>query len=269
VAPTPAGSMLYDRACEILRLLDDAEHSVRALGASSRERIALGLTNGLINFLGRQITVRVGEVLPMVDLQLVEEMSSKLADQVGRGELDLALAYEIAEHAGIERVPLLEEELLFVSAHPASDERPIEFAELAGRSLVLPDRRDGTHQLLRSCAERIARELKVVREVSSVAATRDLVAHGDADSVMPYASVSGEMAQGRLHGRRIVNPTPLRTLYLLRAAHRSSSAREMRLVDLLGELTSEFALRLGALAHPLATLNSPLSQELAPPPSNG
>jgi LysR family nitrogen assimilation transcriptional regulator len=270
VSPTPAGSMLYERACEIIRLVDETERGVRAFGGAGRERIGLGLTNGLINFLGREITLGVADKLPAIELQLVEEMSFVLADRVERGEIDLALAYEIAERPGLLRVPLLEEELVFISAPAGGDsDAPIEFSELAGRKLVLPDRRDGTHQLLRASAQRIARELEVVREVSSVAATRELVAHGDADSVMPFASASDELARGRLHGRRIVNPCPLRTLYLLCAARRAPSAQEPALLDLLGTSVLGFAQRLGPLAHPLAALNASLSEALdkAQPPA--
>ena len=270
VSPTPAGSMLYERACEIIRLVDETEQGVRALGGAGRERIVLGLTNGLINFIGREITLGVAKQLPATELQLVEEMSFVLADRVERGEIDLALAYEIAERPGLLRVPLLEEELLFISApgggHTKGSEdsdAPIEFSALADRRLVLPDRRDGTHQLLRASGQRIARELDVVREVSSVAATRELVAHGDADSVMPFASASDDLDRGRLHGRRIVNPCPLRTLYLLRATRRPPSAQEPRLLDLLGPFVQGFAKRLDALAHPLPILDTPLSEALA------
>jgi LysR family nitrogen assimilation transcriptional regulator len=268
VSPTPAGSMLYERACEIIRLVDETEHGVRALGGAGRERIVLGLTNGLISFIGREITLAVAKQLPGIELQLVEEMSFVLADRVERGEIDLALAYEIAERPGLLRVPLLEEELLFISAPGSGDtDAPIEFSALADRRLVLPDRRDGTHQLLRASGQRIARELDVVREVSSVAATRELVAHGDADSVMPFASASDDLDRGRLHGRRIVNPCPLRTLYLLRAARRAPSAQEPRLLDLLGPFIQAFAKRLGALAHPLSILDTPLSEALAKAPA--
>ncbi|MDB5999356.1 MAG: hypothetical protein JWP52_1055 [Rhizobacter sp.] len=270
VTPTPAGSVLYERACEIVRLVDETERSVRAFGAASSERIGLGLTNGLINFLGRSITARVAQELPAIELQLVEDMSSVLADRVERHEIDLALAYEVPDRIGLQRVPLLEEELLFVSvangdgkAHDHQTSEPIDFRELATRKLVLPERRDGTHQLLRSIAKRMACELNVVREVSSVAATRDFVVHGDADSVMPFASISNELALGRLVGRRIVDPSPRRTLYLLRAAHHPSSVQALHLVDLLGDLLTGFAQQLGPLAHPLATLNSPLSAALA------
>lgn len=264
VSPTPAGSMLYERACEIIRLVDETERNVRAAGAPARERIVLGLTNGLINFLGREITLSVAKALPSVELQLVEEMSFVLADRIERGEIDLALAYEIAERPGLLRVPLLEEELLFISAPAGGDtDAPIEFSELAARPLLLPDRRDGTHQLLRTSAQRIARDLDVVREVTSVAATRELVAHGDADSVMPFASASDDIERGRIHGRRIVNPCPLRTLYLLRAARRAPMAEEHHLLDLLAPLLLGFARRIEPLAHPLPILRKSLPDALA------
>ncbi len=260
VSPTPAGRILYQRACEIVRLVDEAERQVAAAAQPQRERIRLGLTNGLINFLGRDLTVQARQSLRDVDLQLVEEMSSELADAVERNELDLALAYEIAQRKKLLRVPLIEEELLFISA-ARTDDVPgtIAFSELARRPLALPVRHDGTHQLVRGAAVRMGLELNVVLEVSSVTATRDLVAHGDADSVMPFASAIQDLRPGRLVGRRIVNPTLRRTLYLLRSERRAPFRHEDALVDLLGTMVIGFVERLGTLAAPLDGLQGRLS----------
>ncbi|MGE0800280.1 MAG: LysR family transcriptional regulator [Lautropia sp.] len=260
VSPTPAGRILYQRACEIVRLVDETERQVAAAGRPQRERIRLGLTNGLINLLSRDLTLRARQSLPDVDLQLIEEMSSELADAVERNELDLALAYEIAQRQGLLRVPLIEEELLFISAAGAGDvPDTIAFSELASRPLALPVRHDGTHQLIRSAAVRMGLELNVALEVSSVTATRDLVAHGDVDSVMPFASAVQELRQGRLIARRIVNPALRRTLYLLRSERRALFVHEDALVDLLGTMVIGFVEQLDPLAVPLDGLRGRLS----------
>jgi DNA-binding transcriptional LysR family regulator len=69
---------------------------------------------------------------------VVEEMSVVLMDALERDEIDIAFAYDVHERPGLLRVPLLEEELLFVTSagEPASDE-PIEFADVIRRPLVL------------------------------------------------------------------------------------------------------------------------------------
>jgi len=116
VAPTRAGRLLYERACDVLRLLEETEREVAALGRHEREGIVLGVTNGFANIVGRDLVLQAHRDLPEVELSLVEERSGVLLDGLERHEIDVALAYEVHERPGLVRVPLLEEETVFVSA---------------------------------------------------------------------------------------------------------------------------------------------------------
>jgi len=246
-------------------LVDETQREVTAAGTQEKEKIRLGLTNGLINFLGRDITLRARSELPNVDLLLVEGMSTELAEAVERNEIDLAFAYEIPERSGLLRVPLLEEEIIFVTSSNGSGNTLefIEFSDVLTHPLVLPRQHDGLHQLLRAAAKRVAREPNIFLEVSSLVTTKDLVAHGDAQSVMPYGSVIGDIERGRLTAFRIINPTPRRTLYMVRSRRRAAFAHENELIDLLGPLIIRFVDYLGALANWLDHLNGQLSTTIA------
>jgi len=224
-------------------LVDETQREVTAAGKQEKEKISLGLTNGLINFLGRDIMLRTRSDLPNVELLLVEGMSNELAGAVERNEIDLAFAYEIPERSGLLRLPLIEEELIFATASNGNGNTLdfIEFSDVLAHPLVLPRQHDGLHQLLRTTAKRIAREPNIFLEISSLVTTKDLVAHGDAQSVMPYGSVIGDIERGRLRALRIINPTPLRTLYMLRSRRRAAFAHENELIDLLGPLIIKFA----------------------------
>jgi LysR family nitrogen assimilation transcriptional regulator len=192
VSPTRAGQVLYERACEILRLVDETEREVTAAGRLEREGIVLGLTNGFLNMVGRDLILQSRKDLPAVNLSLVEERSVVLVDALERHEIDIALAYEVHERPGLLRVPLVEEEMLFVSAAgkvPAEKlQQPIEFSELVSHDLVLPGKRDGVRLQVLATAKRLALNLNVMLDVSSISMMKSMVAHGDAAAVMPYGN---------------------------------------------------------------------------------
>lgn len=267
VSPTRAGQVLYERACEILRLVDETERQVAAAGRLEREGIVLGLTNGFMNMVGRSLILQSRRDLPAVNLSLVEERSVVLVDALERHEIDIALAYEVHERPGVLRVPLVEEEMLFVSAPRKSGGEPlpptIEFSELATHALVLPGQRDGVRQQVLATAKRLALDLNVMLDVSSISMMKNMVAHGDAAAVMPYGNAIDDIERGRLAGRRIVNPALKRTLYLVRSLRRAPFKYEEELLELLAGASLEFAEKLGPLARRLDALDQPLAATLA------
>jgi LysR family nitrogen assimilation transcriptional regulator len=261
----------------VLRLLEETGRQLTALGRHEREGVVLGVTNGFANIVGRDLVLEARRALPGVELSLVEERSGVLLDGLERHEIDIALAYEVHERPGLLRVPLLEEETLFVAApgvyrkqskaklrgHRAGRpgdtrlvplEPALEFAELAAYPLVMPGPRDGVRQQVLSTAKRLALELDVILDVSSVSMMKNMVARGDAAAVMPYGNVIEEIALGRIVGRRIANPPLKRTLYLVRPMRRAAFVDEGGVLDLLRSVSRQYVDRLGPLATPLAAL---------------
>ena len=289
VVPTRAGRLLYERACELLRLTEATGREVMAAGRHDREGIVLGLTNGFANIVGRDLVLAARRDLPDVTLSLAKSAASSCSRRE-RHEIDVALAYEVHERPGLLRVPLLDEETLFVSAPavvlptagttsrraasakpPAKRRAPargavrsapsvlkpaIPFSALAHFPLVMPGTRDGVRQQVLATAKRLAVPLEVMLDVSSVSLMRNLIANGDAAAVMPYGNVVEDIAQGRIAGRRIVDPPLKRTLYLVRAARRAPFKYEDGLLELVAHACLQFCNALGDLATPLDALAS-------------
>ncbi|HWX47105.1 MAG TPA: LysR substrate-binding domain-containing protein [Roseomonas sp.] len=260
VTPTPAGQVLYERACDILRLVEDARREVKAASGTLRENISLGMTNGVTNLLGVEIMLAARRELPGVQLLLVEKQTLMLIEALERDEIDLAITYDVAERPGLLRVPLIEDELLLVSAaRPGMTDEPVTFAEVARHDLVLGGERDALRQMVQATAERLDIPLRIPFEASSVAAIRSLLLKEDVATIMAYGSAVEDIQAGRLVGRRITAPVLGRTLYLVRSLRRALFLNESALIDVLGRAMQHLVEAMGPLARPLPSLAGPLS----------
>jgi LysR family nitrogen assimilation transcriptional regulator len=251
ITPTRSGQVLYERACEILRIVENTKNEIMGFAGSEKESLILGITPGITNVMGSKIFVDARDALPNVHLSIVEEMSYILIEALERDEIDLAIAYEVADRPALLRSPLLEEELVFVTA-PRDGLEPdgtIEMTDVLEYELVLAGERDPVRQLVVAAAERMALPLKISFEATSVSMMKSLVMKGNVASVMPRGSAGSEIERGLLAGIRIVNPVVTRTLYLVRSSRRAPFQAEAEISDFLFSMVDSFAERMGVLAH--------------------
>ena len=251
VSTTPAGQRLYERACAILKMMDEAEDEVRALGRNHQETLTLGITPSIMRLVGSEIITAVRRDLPDVFLSLIEEPSFVLEGSLLRGEIDLALTYEVSDLASVSKTPVLVEELLLVT-HPdrAPRESTVSLLRLLQEELVLAHARDRIRILVEEAAQQRGAKVKVAYEVQSLQATRQVVLEGLAASVLPYGTVARELANGRLASRRIDPPGLYRTLFLARPAGRKPFANEDGIMKLMRSVVKQLSIDLDDLAHP-------------------
>ncbi|WP_332685501.1 LysR family transcriptional regulator [Bosea sp. (in: a-proteobacteria)] len=250
VVLTAAGKLLLERATRILQDVEEARRDICALSGSEQETLVLGLTPSIMLQIGPDLLVDAKNDIPTVSLSLVEELSHVLVQALERGEVNIAFAYGVEDRPGIERKPILEEELLFVTA-PGPEPVPetITLAEALEHDLVQAGERDMVQRLLKQAAERFALPLRILYEAQSIPAMRTLVVRGAAASMMPYGTAIEELKAGKLIGRRVVDLPVKRTLYLVRAAGGQASRQNEAMERFLGSVTEHLLESLGPLAR--------------------
>jgi DNA-binding transcriptional LysR family regulator len=133
-----------------------------------------------------------------------------------RGELDAAILYDPKSARNLHIQPLLEE-TLFLIGPPGSHfslERPIEFAELQTKRLLLPSRGHGLRTLIDRYAQEIDIPLKIKVEADSYSTLKSLVRNGHGVTVLPLAPIHDELKEDRLRAAPLVDPVPLRRLIM-------------------------------------------------------
>ena len=179
VEPTKAGALLYQRAMEILRLVERTEAEIASTDREASEPIRLGTTPALMPFVGPDLALYVREHLPQVLLGLVEEMSHVLIEQLARGELDFVLCYDVPDLPGFSRLALLQDDLVLATQPAEIPGLPIAFVDALDETLAMPEEGDSVRRAVAKVAGELGIELKVTYEIRSISAMRALAARGE------------------------------------------------------------------------------------------
>jgi LysR family nitrogen assimilation transcriptional regulator len=249
IEPTPAGLILHRRAIEILRLIDEARQEIAASHDEAGEPLRFGITPSLMQIIGPELAIQMRQRAPKVQLSLSEEMSHILVDTLHRGDLDLILAYEVADAAGYWKRALYQEDLVLVTSSGRRRGEPISFAEALKEALVLPDARDSVRMLVEQKARELGLDLKVDHEIRSIPGLKTMIRRGVAAGILPFGTIASEVEEGILSMRPIVSPTLRRTLFLCGARH-VQRMRSFATVQLVVQAAVEsLAKSMGPLGH--------------------
>lgn len=140
LAPTPAGSLLYEQAVQMLNRMDDLETMVRVAAAAVRQRLVIG-------FVASTIYARLPELIreyrkhaPHVELTMVESTTLDQIAALKEGRIDVGFGRIRFDDPVIKRVVLREERLVaaFPAAHPlAFGKGPISLHDIAGEPQII------------------------------------------------------------------------------------------------------------------------------------
>jgi LysR family transcriptional regulator, nitrogen assimilation regulatory protein len=264
VEPTAAGKKLFERARQILHLVEETRAEMLALRGPVAETLRLGITPSIMNLIGYDLMVEAREKLPQVFISLTEELGYVLIDAMKRGELDLALAYEVGDEPTLTAYPIFEEELLFVTARADVPEGPITLADALSYPLVIACERDIVRQLIENAAGPKGLKPQVAFEVNSPLAMKNMVLRESVSSILPYGSVASDVQAGNLHVRRIVGREIARRLFLVRPAGRPAFQQEAAIAAFMERMAAKLSATLGtAVGH----LIQPLGRTVIPEPA--
>jgi LysR family transcriptional regulator, nitrogen assimilation regulatory protein len=261
VEPTPAGLTLFERAQKILALVDETRAEMLSLRGTVSETLRLGITPSIMSLIGYDLLVEAREDLPQVFLSVTEELGFALIDAMRRGELDLALVYEVEDEPWVAARPLFEEELLFVTSLTDVPQGAITFADALSHALILPCERDLVRKLIDTAAARQNVKLRLAFEVNSPAAIKTMVLREGASTIVPYGAVADEISAGRLQARRIAGQVIVRKLFLVRPAGGRLFLNEAAIETFMQRLIAKLAVAVGELVRPIRA-GAPVAAEV-------
>lgn len=248
ITATEAGERLYHHACRIESVLAAARADVVGVGSEPSGPVLFGMPPSVSMALSIPMaeTIRLG--MPQVQFSVTEAMTGHLRDWVMKGEVDLALLYDVS-NIGDCSSSLLVTETLWVYAAPDDwpfedpPGAPVTLRQVAGTDLVLPSERHG----LRAFVERAARaerlSLRVSIAIDSMTQIKALVARGSGYTILSPAAVSDMVGDGTLVGSPIVDPPLRRNIYLVRSAASPATLARRRTEETCREVVADLVAR--------------------------
>lgn len=187
---TPAGSLMYEQALQILRRMEEMQAMMHEAVAAERRRFVIG-------FVASTIYARLPELIrafraqaPDVELVLIEQTSLQQIAALKDGRIDVGFGRIRFDDPAIRRTVLREETLVVAipSQHRLTQEdEPVSLHELAAEPQIVypsaprPSYADQVLSLFRDCGH----EPRVVHEVRELQIAIGLVAAEEGLAIVP------------------------------------------------------------------------------------
>jgi LysR family cyn operon transcriptional activator len=199
---TEAGRLLLPQAERTLEAARDAQESVREVRDVTGGTVAFGTFGSAHHYLLGGLVEEFRARHPSVRLRVVGQNSAEVADAVRDGHLEAGLVVLPVDDRGLDVRPVMQEEILYISANERRTREPMTIERLAGAPLILYDARWGSEdplrRQLRERAQRAGVKIEPVIEVEYMTAALDLAVRGLGDTVADRAIVDARGLGRRL-----------------------------------------------------------------------
>lgn len=176
----------------------------------------LGVIHTVAPYLLPDLVAELRKLAPQMPLDIEENLTANLDQMLKSGLIDAAIVALPYEVAGIEVIPLYDEEFRVIvpARHPWARRRAVEADELAAQNLLLLSLghcfRD---QVLGACHE-FARAPGSGKQGNSLETIRNMVASGMGISVLPASALTPKYSNPLVKPLDFVDPKPSRRIIL-------------------------------------------------------
>ncbi|MEU1181114.1 LysR family transcriptional regulator [Streptomyces sp. NPDC005820] len=214
--PTEAGTVMVERARRALNELERARVEVQPAPGAVTGIVTAGLLESTADLLAEPLVSALAQEHPGVELRLMTGYSGHLQRWLDDGDLDLTLLYNLDSTPSLNARPLVRERL-WVVAPPAAGlraDRPVPFAEVAARPLVMPASGHALRALIDAAAGRARAAMDVAVQTNSLRVQKQLVLAGHGWTVLPGVGIAEDVAHGTLSAAPLCEPEVWRSIVL-------------------------------------------------------
>jgi LysR family transcriptional regulator, nitrogen assimilation regulatory protein len=257
VMSTDAGKTFYEHAQAILKQVDDAKWAVAQSTDKPSGTVALGVPQSVSSALALPLLTAVREQYPEISLQLTEELSGNLIEQLKSGRINLAVLFDDGQLGAFVTTPLVEEDMLFITRTEslfATKKKSIPLAQAVRAPLILPSSQHGVRTRIENIVRAAGLSIDNVIDINSIAILKSALLADIGATILPVAPVLSEIEHGELIAYPITGASISRTVSLCssRSIPLTNAAAAVRrlVLDVTSELcTSGQWLGTKALTH--------------------
>lgn len=242
--PNAAGRLLVEAARNSLRTLDDAVDEIRSLDGRLVGRVCVAMPDTTGHTLFIPLLDRFGDEHPDVELRVMASHPSGVPLALASGDADVGIVSSAHRQGGVDRTPLVNEQLHLIGSPLAGRPRrgrSVRLAQVARLPLVVPAIQPGLRTLIDAAFA--SRQLRPVIEfeVDAEEALVELTATGRAYSIMSFAGVARLVERGQLEAWPITDPPIVRTLSTALPQNRNVTRLMLSVQHAIHALATELA----------------------------
>ena len=217
VLSTDAGKTFYEHAQAILKQVDDARSAVTQSTDTPSGTVALGIPQSVSGALALPLLIAVRAVYPKISLQLTEELSGSLIEQLKSGRINLAVLFDDGQLGSFASTPMVEEQLMFITRTGSSFAprgKRMALAKAVQLPLILPGPQHGVRPRIENLVRSAGLTLQQVIEINSIAILKSALQADIGATILPSAPVLSEIERKVLTAYPIVGASISRTVAL-------------------------------------------------------
>ncbi|MBV7538548.1 LysR family transcriptional regulator [Duganella sp. sic0402] len=217
VLSTDAGKVFYEHAQAILKQVADARSAVAQSAERPSGSVTLGLPQSISGALALPLLTATRAHYPEITLQLTEELTGNLSDQLKSGRVNLAVLFDDGQLNQFTTHVLAEETLHFIcraDAAYAQGEHSLTLQQALDIQLILPGLQHGVRPRIESVARAAGLSVSNVIEINSIAILKSALLANMGATILPTAPVLDELQRGTLRAQPIHSPSISRTVAL-------------------------------------------------------
>jgi len=217
VLSTDAGKVFYEHALAILKQVADAQAAVVQSAERPSGSVTLGLPHSISGALALPLLTAIRQRYPEITLQLTEELTGNLAEQLRAGRVNLAVLLDDGQLGGFATTPLVEEELRYIcraDAALAMAPDGVTLRAALDTTLILPGLQHGVRPRIESTARAAGLHARDIIEINSIAILKSAILAGMGATILPVAPVLAEVERGAMRALPIHDPAIVRTVAL-------------------------------------------------------
>jgi LysR family nitrogen assimilation transcriptional regulator len=237
--PTEAGLRFLEHGRALLALAARAKEDLQDLrGTPPAGKVVIGLPPRVARPVTPSLVQAFRRACPDASITVAEGLSTQVREWLLAGRIDLALLYDPPPSPQLSYESLFREDLVLAAAPATHPPLPasVKVAHLGDYPLILPSLPNAIRTLVESVCRRQGVRLNVAAEVDAVQTIAQLVAQGDACTILPRSAVLGPAADHPLALCRIESPTIRNDLVLAMPRHRPATRLAEATAQLLREL---------------------------------
>lgn len=199
VLATDAGKIFYEHAQAILKQVSDAKSAVAQTAGRPTGTVALGIPQSASNALALPLLTAIRERYPEITLQITEELTGNLIEQLRSGRINLAVLFDDGQLGMFDCTPMVEEDMYYITrsdSQYANRAHSISLAKAIKSPLILPGIQHGVRPRIETVVRAAGLEIENVIDINSVAILKSALLADMGATILAMAPLQSEIERG-------------------------------------------------------------------------